>query len=65
MLNLLKNKRKKALPVEPSNVLLISSSAKDLWEVVELVKSKYTINCDNPYKLDNGDFAIVVKNKKG
>ena len=49
--------------IEMSNVLIVSSSAKDLWEVKELVSSKYEDNIDEPIRLDNGDFAIVVKRK--
>ena len=58
-----RKKNNQALPMEPTNVLLISSSARDLWEVIEMTKSKYVTNSD-PLKLDNGDFAMVIKRRK-
>lgn len=53
-------KNSKALSMEENNVLIISSSAIHMWELVELSKDRYTTSSD-PMKLDNGDYAIVVK----
>lgn len=54
------NNQTKPLPMHLSNVLIISSSARELNEVCEiLVKSNYKYNSE-PILLDNGDFARVV-----
>lgn len=55
-------KKDKPLPMHPNNILLISSSASELDQLIELLVSKhhYSLNSDM-IRLDNGDFAQVVK----
>lgn len=57
-----KKKADQPLPMHPNNVLLVSSSARQLHQLVELLTQKhhYTTNSD-VIRLDNGDFAQVVQ----
>lgn len=55
-------KEPKALPMHPGNVLIISSSAREMHEVVHILcssKNNYHTNSE-VIRLDNGDFAQVV-----
>lgn len=62
--NLLKRRKKnQALPMHPENILIMTSDAKLLNGVLEvLYRNGYTDNSDT-LRLDNGDFAQVVKKK--
>lgn len=55
-------KRNSGQPMHESNILLISSSATELFECYELLKSRYQDNSE-PMRLDNGDFAMVIKKR--
>lgn len=60
ILNPSTNTQPKPLPMHLNNILIISSSARELNEVCELlVKFNYKYNSE-PILLDNGDFARVV-----
>ena len=62
--NLFKTRKKnQALPMHPENILIMTSDAKLLNGVLEvLYRNGYTDNSDT-LRLDNGDFAQVVKKK--
>ena len=52
----------KPLPMQPNNVLIISSSAKELDQVLDILVKKYHYSLNSDIiRLDNGDFAQVVK----
>lgn len=56
-------KNNEALPMHPENILIITSDAKLLDNILEvLYKNGYTDNSDM-IRLDNGDFAQVVKER--
>lgn len=56
-------KKNQALPMHPENILIMTSDAKLLNGVLEvLYRNGYTDNSDT-LRLDNGDFAQVVKKK--
>lgn len=58
-----KRKKNQALPMHPENILIMTSDAKLLNGVLEvLYRNGYTDNSDT-LRLDNGDFAQVVKKK--
>lgn len=58
-----KNNNNEALPMHPENILIITSDAKLLDNILEvLYKNGYTDNSDM-IRLDNGDFAQVVKER--
>ena len=58
-----KKKNNEALPMHPENILIITSDAKLLDNILEvLYKNGYTDNSDM-IRLDNGDFAQVVKER--
>ena len=57
-----RNKKKSGQPMHESNILLISSSAIELFECYDLLKSRYQDNSE-PMRLDNGDFAMVIKKR--
>lgn len=54
-------KKNKPLPMHPNNILIITSSARELDQVIEVLTSKhgYSTNSDI-IRLDNGDFAQVI-----
>lgn len=59
-----KFKRKQSsIPLDEDNVLIIASSASNMWDVIELSKNNYVTNSD-PIILDNGDYALVIKKLK-
>ena len=48
--------------MQPNNVLIISSSAKELDQVLDILVKKYHYSLNSDIiRLDNGDFAQVVK----
>ena len=50
-----------ALPMHPENILIITSDARTLYEVTQvLYHNNYKDNSPS-IRLDNGDFAQVVK----
>lgn len=56
-----KKKKNDALPMHPENILIITSDARLLERILKvLYKNNYTDNSDT-IRLDNGDFAQVVK----
>lgn len=57
-----KTEKNSGQPMHQSNILLISSSATELFECYELLESRYQDNSE-PMRLDNGDFAMVIKKK--
>lgn len=58
-----RRKKNQALPMHPENILIMTSDAKLLNGVLEvLYRNGYTDNSDT-LRLDNGDFAQVVKKK--
>lgn len=53
----------KALPMHPENILIITSDARLLDNILRvLYKNGYSDNSDM-IRMDNGDFAQVVKEK--
>ena len=67
MIDLFWKKRRKKnnqpLPMHPENILIITSDAKLLERLTKvLYRNNYTDNSDI-IRLDNGDFALVVKER--
>lgn len=58
-----RRKKTKALPMHPENILIITSDARLLDNVLKvLYKNGYSDNSDM-IRMDNGDFAQVVKER--
>lgn len=58
-----RKQKNKALPMHPENILIITSDARLLDNVLKvLYKNGYSDNSDM-IRMDNGDFAQVVKER--
>lgn len=52
----------KPLPMHKNNILIVASSSRELYDLLEIVMDKgYRYNIENDInRLDNGDFYTVI-----